>query len=214
MPQTLAPSQQLEQTLRSRGFLVVAGIDEVGRGSWAGPVVAAAVILPSDCRLDAVRDSKLLSGARRRQLVAAIQTTAVDFALGWATSQEVDTEGLTAAVRLSGLRALAGLKTAFDFVILDGKHNYLVGHHPAEASVKADQTSLNVAAASILAKVARDDFMIQADVSYPGYGFANHKGYGTAAHRSALTQGLSPLHRRSYLPLRAIEPKPEAQSVN
>lgn len=181
---------------------IVAGIDEVGRGAWAGPVVAAAVILPPRLKLDGLNDSKLVRPGRRRELDRLIRRAAIAIGIGWASCQEVDENGLTWAVRQSGLRALAGLGASPAIIILDGKHNYLQATHPSQAFVRADSQIVPVAAASIVAKVARDRYMSRLAGCWPGYGFELHKGYGTALHQTALTKlGPSPLHRRSWVPL-------------
>lgn len=180
---------------------MVAGVDEVGRGCWAGPVVAGAVILPARARLDGVTDSKLLTAAARTRLDGLIRGRAAATGLGWVDAAELDTNGLSWAVRESGLRALAALGRPYDAVLLDGNHNYLSGFCPSQAIIKGDQLSLSIAAASIVAKVARDAFMSQQHERYPQFNFAANKGYGTAAHAAALAGGLTPLHRRSFKPV-------------
>jgi len=189
----------------------VAGVDEVGRGCWAGPVTAAAVILTPSVRLPGVHDSKLLTSSQRERVVTHIRRRAVAVGVGWASSAEIDQYGLSWAVATSGQRALANLGQGYDAVILDGNHNYLQAVCTARAIIRADQLSLSVAAASIIAKVARDRYMRRLDRCYPGYGFARHKGYGTAGHVSALDQGLSPQHRRLFKPIQVIQ---ERQGVN
>ncbi len=181
---------------------IVAGVDEVGRGSLAGPVVAAAVILPAGIKIPGARDSKQLSDDQRQRLAVQIRRAAVSVGIGWAGADEVDSHGLSRAVRQSGLRALAQLGE-FDCVMLDGSHNYLDGIHLARAVVKADQTCLSVACASIIAKVARDNYMRRLHNLYPEFGFDRHVGYGTPQHLRAIEAGLSPLHRRSFSPVMA-----------
>lgn len=183
------------------GFEIVAGIDEVGRGSWAGPVTAAAVILPRRIYIAGVQDSKLLSPGERQRLGQIIKRRAVAIGLGWASSAEIDKFGLTWAVQQSGLRALTALGTEYHAVMLDGNHNYLRDHCPARAEIKADNRCLSVAAASIVAKVARDNFMRHQHRLYPHFGFDTNVGYGTAEHRRAVRSGLSPLHRRLFAPV-------------
>lgn len=190
----------------------VIGIDEVGRGAWAGPVVAGAVILPWGLQLNDLADSKLVPPARRLMLDRLIRRSATVIGLGWVSAAEVDTQGLTWAVRQSGLRALADLALACDYqsavvstpaIILDGRHNYLKDTHPSIAIVKADSLITPVAAASIVAKVARDRYMQMLARLHPGYAFERHVGYGTTAHRTALSLlGLCPHHRRSFAPLK------------
>jgi ribonuclease HII len=185
---------------------VVAGVDEVGRGAWAGPVVAGAVILPPHSLIDGLNDSKLLTSKRRLELNRVIRRRALAVGLGWVSAAEVDAEGLTWAVQQSGLRALAALDTAFDLVMLDGKHNYLAGRHASQTLVKADQLVVPVAAGSVVAKVARDRYMEGLAKRYPGYAFDKHKGYGTKAHAAALAKrGPTDIHRRTWGPFK--EPK-------
>jgi ribonuclease HII len=192
-----------------QGYAIV-GIDEVGRGAWAGPVVAGAVVLPPHLALAGVNDSKLLRTTMREQLNRTIRNQARAIGLGWVASDEVDTHGLSWAVRESGLRALAacGLNATRPYiVILDGKHNYLQDLHPSETIVRADSLVMPVAAASVVAKVARDRYMAALSRRHPGYGFERHVGYGTAAHRTALAQlGVSPIHRTSYAPIKEYLP--------
>ncbi len=183
---------------------VVVGIDEVGRGAWAGPVVAVAVILPPHLIVDGLRDSKLLSPLRRRALDRDIRRLALAVGLGWVSAAEVDEQGLSWAVRQSGLRALANLDASFDLAILDGKHNYLADTQRSITLVKADQLVAPVAAGSVVAKVARDRYLERLASRYPGYGFELHKGYGTLAHTQSLARlGPSFVHRRSYQPVQA-----------
>jgi ribonuclease HII len=189
--------------------MVSVGIDEVGRGCWAGPLVAGAVILPldftlKDCPL-AIRDSKKLSRKQREAAAVWVRQNALAVGLGWVTPGEVDTLGLTEAVRLAMQRALAGVTIEYDEVIIDGNINYFTGNPKARAIVKADDSVPCVSAASIVAKVARDAHMASLDERYAGYGFMTHVGYGTAAHRAALQRlGVSDIHRRSYKPIRAL----------
>jgi len=196
-----APTHAHARALITEGFAIVAGVDEVGRGCWAGPVVAGAVILPPRSRLDGVTDSKLLTAAARSRLDGLIRRRAVATGLGWVDASELDRNGLSWAVRESGLRALAALGQPYDAVLLDGNHNYLNGVCPSQAIIKGDQLSLSIAAASIIAKVARDAFMSDQHEHYPQFNFAANKGYGTADHIKALASGLTPLHRRSFKPV-------------
>ena len=182
---------------------IIVGIDEVGRGAWAGPVVAGAVILPARLKIPGLRDSKLLSPARRRQLNYDIRRLATAIGIGWVSAAEVDAYGLSWAVHQSGLRALAELTVNFDLVVLDGKHNYLAtSTHRSITFVKADQLVMPVAAGSVIAKVARDRYLERLARKYPGYGFELHKGYGTRAHIEALASlGPCAVHRRTWQPL-------------
>ncbi len=197
------PTRQHEAELWAEGFSVIAGVDEVGRGCLAGPVVAAAVILPAEVKLRGVRDSKVLNLKQRQKLALDIKRQATAIGVGWASPSEVDARGLTWAVRASGLRALKSVG-GFDFVLLDGNHNYLTGHHQAKAIIKADGCCLSVAAASIIAKVARDNYMQLMHQLYPEFGFSTNVGYGTPEHLEALQLKLSPIHRRRFAPVAQV----------
>lgn len=180
---------------------MLVGIDEVGRGPWAGPLVSAAVILNSD--IDGLADSKALSALKRRELARVICQRAVTVGIGWVSPRELDGLGLTEGVRLSMRRAVGQLSTVFDEVIIDGSYNYLPDL-PARCLVKADASVPVVSAASIIAKVARDSYMQHVALRFPDYGFESHVGYGTKVHRQAIEQfGLTPLHRRSFAPVTA-----------
>lgn len=180
-----------------RGVRLVAGVDEVGRGVWAGPVTAAAVILPLGLELAGVTDSKQMSLRARLAADRLVRSRALGIGIGWAGAGEVDELGLSEAIRLAGRRALLGLAVEPEFVLLDGTWNYL-DDYPTVTLAKGDALLPPVAAASIIAKVARDRYMAAQAHRYPGYGFERHVGYGTAQHRAAVTRlGLSPLHRRS-----------------
>jgi len=198
-----APDLTFEQALWRQGFLRVAGLDEAGRGALAGPVYAAAVILPmgSDGLAEAlagVRDSKQLTPRQREQLAPIIQMRALAWSVGWADAAEIDQLGIAPATRLAFCRALEGLQLAAEHLLLD--YFRLPEVELAQtALVKGDQRSLSIACASILAKTARDARMRAQEAQYPGYGFAQNKGYGTAKHRAALDAlGPCPLHRRSF----------------
>ena len=183
------------------GYPLVAGIDEVGRGCWAGPVVAAAVILRPRERLVGVMDSKLLSHVRRVELARLIKRRALAVGIGWVAAPDVDEHGLTWAVCQSGLRALTSMRHRYDAVLLDGNYNYLREHCHSQAIIKGDQLSYSIAAASIVAKVARDHYMILQHKLYPEYDFASNKGYGTPVHAVAVQSAISPLHRRLFKPV-------------
>lgn len=182
--------------------MVVLGMDEVGRGCWAGPLVVGAVVLKR--RIPGVRDSKQLSRLARERLAPIIRQRAVAWGLGWVEPAEIDELGLTAGVRLAYERAIREVAVAIDEIIIDGNYNFLVGNPRVRTVIKADQHIPAVSAASILAKVARDEFMRKQASIYPMYGFDRHVGYGTTVHRMALLQyGPCALHRRSFRPLRA-----------
>jgi ribonuclease HII len=203
---TTTPHLQKEMALYRQGFCFIAGLDEAGRGAWAGPVVAAAVILPLDQpdlahQLAGLNDSKQLSPLRRDNLFEAIEWVALALAVGVVPATVVDERNIVAATRQAMAQALQALAIAPDYLLVD--HLRLPTIPIPQASfAKADAISLTVAAASVIAKVSRDRLLIELDHTYPGYGFARHKGYGTAVHRAALAQlGPCPIHRRSYKPV-------------
>jgi len=202
----ISPSLEAESRFWTQGLRYVAGVHEVGRGPWAGPVFAAAVVLPATpdgcAALAGVRDSKMLSALQRERLTLAILATAVAAAVGRAEAGEIDAVGIVPATRLAMQRALAALVVAPEALIIDALT--LPGIPlPQDAFPCADARSLSVAAASILAKTRRDAWMATvAEAQFPGYGFAQHKGYGTRQHQAALArQGVTPLHRRSFRPI-------------
>lgn len=178
---------------------MIVGIDEVGRGCWAGPLVAGAAILHRP--IEGLNDSKVLSKKRRNELAEIIKQNA-DVSLGWVSSAEVDELGLTEAVRLAMQRAIDGLVTPYQEVIIDGNYNYLSHIAGTQAIIKADGSVPAVSAASIVAKVARDTYMEQLTEEYAQWEFAKHVGYGTALHKSLIDKyGICDLHRRSYKPI-------------
>ena len=195
------PTHRPARAWMARGYPIVVGIDEVGRGCWAGPLVAAAVVLPEGCRLPGVHDSKLLTPAQRANCEGLIRRRATAVGLGWVSVSEIDQFGLTWAVQQSGLRALYDMQHPYHAVLLDGNHNYLRELFNSQAIVRGDQLSLHIAAASIVAKVARDAYMVEQHKLYPEYHFHLNKGYGTAHHAQAVQSGLSPLHRRLFRPV-------------
>ncbi len=180
---------------------MVAGVDEVGRGCLAGPVVAAAVILSPKSLFPGLNDSKLLSPSQRLSLAIQIKRRATAVGIGWVASEQIDTHGLTWAVSQAAKTALANMNFNFDAVLLDGAHNYLADSCFVKTVVKGDAICTNIAAASVVAKVARDNYMHIQHYLYPDYGFDKHVGYGTAEHLAALQNGLSPLHRRLFKPV-------------
>ena len=205
----MLPDFDEELTLCAAGHTRVAGLDEAGRGAWAGPVCAAAVVLPlkqpnlADL-LNGVRDSKQLSPARREALLPIILQVAEAVGVGWASSAEVDEIGIAPATRRAMARAVAGLNGKVNALLID----YVLLPEldlPQRALPKADIHCLSVAAASIVAKVERDRLMVALETEFPGYGFARHKGYGTRQHREALAKmGPSPIHRMSWRPMCGI----------
>ncbi len=202
---------RFERVLRARGHRCIAGVDEVGMGPLAGPVVAAAVILPEGVELSGLDDSKRLAPAVRERLDREIRGAAVAVALGWSPRVEVDRLNVTRAGRLAMRRALDRLPVRPDFALLDGRGGFELGL-PGRFVVGGDRLSASVAAASIVAKVYRDRRMRDLDRRYPGYGFKRNSGYGTAEHLRALSErGPTPHHRRSFAPVRrALEARDRA----
>ena len=192
----------MERALKGQGYRLIAGVDEVGRGAWAGPVVAAAVILDLDRLPDGLDDSKRLSPNRREQLFDAIHETACAIALGIVDAREIDRTDIRRATERAMRQAIEGLHPRPDFILVDAVS--LDGLDiPHQALIRGDQLSVSIAAASIIAKVTRDRLMRDYDRLYPGYGFAHHVGYGTRAHRDALARlGPCPLHRLSFRGIR------------
>lgn len=189
--------------------MITLGIDEVGRGCLAGPVVAGAVVLPARFHTKRgkliLRDSKLLSRAQREAWDGYIRRRALAIGLGWVWPEEIDRLGLTAAVRLAMHQALAAISCEYDEIIIDGNINYCADHAKARAIIKADNSVPAVSAAAIVAKVARDRYMAEIAQKYPGYGFEHHVGYGTRDHLAGLRSlGVSEIHRRSYEPVRLV----------
>ncbi|MEK7059670.1 MAG: ribonuclease HII [Patescibacteria group bacterium] len=185
--------------------MITVGIDEVGRGCWAGPLVAGAVVLDGRQPIQGLRDSKQLSKKRREELAEEIERKALAVGLGWVDAATVDKVGITTAVKLAMQQALQQIKTAYDEVIIDGHLNFLAEQPKTRAVIKADDTVPAVSAASILAKVARDNYMAAASQKYPDYGFEKHVGYGTAFHMQQLKlHGVIELHRKSFKPIKAL----------
>jgi len=194
-----APSLELERRLWVSGCDVVAGMDEVGRGAWAGPLSVCALIVPKDRRIYKIRDSKMLTETEREAMFDRITAWATAWAVGHASPEECDTLGMADAQRLAAQRALAGLGAPIDRVLLDGNWDF-VGGGLAETIVKGDAKSLSIAAASIVAKVTRDRIMRGYDVDFPWYHFVGNKGYPGPKHKAALQYwGPSSIHRRSWV---------------
>ena len=186
--------------------LLVAGVDEVGRGPLAGPVVTAAVILDPENPIDGLMDSKKLSESRREKLAVLIKERSLAWSIGRAEVEEIDEINILQATMLAMQRAVAGLSPAPKHALIDGNRCPQLTC-TAEAIVKGDGLVAAISAASIIAKVSRDNEMVELDALYPGYGLAGHKGYPTKAHRDALIElGVTPIHRRSFGPVkRALE---------
>lgn len=192
-----------EKEFWAQGVETICGVDEAGRGPLAGPVCAAAVILPKDLDLEAelpgLNDSKKLTDARRRVLFDKIKSVAVSYGIAFATHQEIDEVNILQATFLAMGRAVSQLSQKPELALVDGNKEPPV-EVPVKTIVKGDSLSANIAAASILAKVTRDDYMMEMAKEYPGYGFEIHKGYPTKAHYAALDEhGECPIHRQSFL---------------
>ena len=180
-------------------FELICGVDEAGRGPLAGPVCAAAVILPNGLVIPGLNDSKKLSDKRRRELFPIIQQEAVSFGIAFASQEEIDEINILQATFLAMRRAMEQLNPQPEFALIDGNRETDFGV-PCKTVIKGDSLSANIAAASVLAKVTRDNWMMEAAEKYPGYGFEIHKGYGTKAHYAALEKlGPCPIQRRSFL---------------
>ena len=215
---TKAPTRSIEKELWTQGHDVVVGIDEVGRGSWAGPLMVGAAVLPRDRRVNGVRDSKVLTEAGREQLFDRVAGWCDAWAVGEATQQECDDLGMAAAQRLATQRAIVALGVRPDAAVVDGSWDFVtpqVAH--VEMRVKADLHCLSVAAASILAKVTRDRIMRDESANYPHWSFDTNKGYPCPVHKAALLgYGPSAIHRRTwvfmdhYVPWTAIRRTPPA----
>ena len=201
------PTLREEQALIARGYQLVAGVDEVGRGALAGPVVAAAVILPPDVNRDnlcSVRDSKEVVPAKRKLLCNVIRQEAISVSIGIVPSWTVDHIGIVKATRFAMMTAIKQLSRVPEFILIDGMEIPEL-EILQKGIVKGDKLCLSIACASIIAKVTRDEIMVVLNGHYPGYGFAFHKGYGTDHHLLCLSRrGPSPIHRYSFSPVKQI----------
>ncbi len=190
---------EYENNCFAQGYRVVCGVDEAGRGPLAGPVCAAAVILPPNVEIPGLNDSKKLSDKKRRELFPVIKETAVAYGIAFADHQEIDKINILQATYLAMERAMGQLSVKPEIALIDGNRAKDFGL-PVQTIVHGDSLSASIAAASVLAKVTRDDLMLEMADKYPGYGFEIHKGYGTKAHYEALqTLGPSPIHRMTFL---------------
>jgi ribonuclease HII len=193
------PTHSVERSLRRAGATLVAGVDEVGRGAWAGPVTVCAAITGLRKPPNGLTDSKLLTPRRREELAPVLVAWVRAHSLGHASARECDELGMTAALRLAAVRALEGLSEQPDAVILDGKHDYLGGPWRVRTVIKGDQSCIAVAAASVIAKVCRDALMAELGEEYPDFAFADNAGYPSPVHRAALERlGPTELHRLSW----------------
>ena len=190
---------KIEQSHFDTGIKIICGVDEAGRGPLAGPVCAAAVILPPNVEIPGLNDSKKLSDKKRRELYPIIKEQAIAYGIAFADHKEIDEINILQATYLAMERAINQLSVKPELALIDGNRAKDFGI-PVETVIHGDSLSASIAAASVLAKVTRDDVMLQMAEEYPGYGFEIHKGYGTKAHYAALTEkGPSPIHRMTFL---------------
>ncbi len=194
------PDYEYENKAVKNGYKFVCGVDEAGRGPLAGPVCAAAVILPKNLEIEGLNDSKKLTEKKREELFSIIKEKAVDYSIAFASVEEIETFNILEATFIAMNRAINGLKISSDYALIDGNKIPKGIKIDAEYIIKGDSKSMSVAAASILAKVTRDRLMLQYDKEYPQYSFNKHKGYGTKLHYEAIKEfGESPIHRSSFL---------------
>lgn len=191
--------------MRDKGYEFIVGLDEAGRGSWAGPLVAAAIILPKNSNIKGVKDSKLLSVKKRGELSQKIRKQALDVGIGEVSPSEIDNLGLSKAGQLAFKRAIENLKKKPDFILVDA---FLLSKEikiSSRSIIKGDTICYSIASASIVAKVFRDEIMINYSKKYPEYGFEKHKGYGTKTHQRNLKKhGITDIHRKSYKPIKKL----------
>lgn len=194
------PDYEFEKAAVNSGFSCICGVDEAGRGPLAGPVCAAAVILPESAVIEGLDDSKKLTEKKRERLYDVIRTTAVAYSVAYGTLEEIETVNILEATYLAMNRAIEGLNVKPDFALIDGNRAPRGIKIPCETIVKGDSKSMSVAAASVLAKVTRDRLMLEYDKKYPEYNFKKHKGYGTKEHTELIKQyGPCEIHRLSFL---------------
>ncbi len=194
------PDFELENQARKSGYKSVCGVDEAGRGPLAGPVCAAAVILPENCEIEGLNDSKKLSEKKRELLYGVIMEKAIAYSVAFADVSEIEEYNILGATFIAMNRAINSLSVSADYALIDGNRMPTEMKISGETVVKGDSKSCSIAAASILAKVTRDRLLLEYDEKYPEYGFKNHKGYGTAAHYEAIRKyGITPVHRPSFL---------------
>lgn len=194
------PDYSYEKAAETSGFKLICGVDEAGRGPLAGPVCAAAVILPQDLEIEGLNDSKKLSEKKREQLFDIITEKAIAYCVAFGTLEEIEEKNILQATFLAMNRAIEGLGQKADFALIDGNKIPVGIKIPAAAIVKGDAKSMSIAAASILAKVSRDRLLMEYDKKYPEYQFAKHKGYGTKLHTDLIKEyGPCEIHRLSFL---------------
>lgn len=194
------PDFSFEIEAKQKGYKFVCGVDEAGRGPLAGPVCAAAVILPDNCDIPGLNDSKKLTEKKREALFDVIKEKAIAYNIEFGTVDEIEQINILNATFLAMNRAIDGLSVKCDYALIDGNRIPTDIKVPAEAVVKGDAKSMSIAAASVLAKVTRDRLLLEYDKQYPCYGFKNHKGYGTREHYEAIgAHGITEIHRKSFL---------------
>ncbi len=194
------PDYGYEKEALLKGFKYICGVDEAGRGPLAGPVCAAAVILPEGLEIEGLNDSKKLSEKKREALFPIIKEKAIAYSVAFASVEEIDEVNILNATYLAMNRAIEGLQISADFALIDGNRVPTDIKIPCETVIKGDSKSCSIAAASVLAKVTRDRLMLQLDKEYPQYNLKKHKGYGTKEHTDLILQhGVSPIHRKSFL---------------
>ncbi len=192
------PDFSIENEIKQKGYKLICGVDEAGRGPLAGPVCAAAVILNEE--IEGLNDSKKLSEKKREELYPVILEKAVSYSIAYADVEEIEEHNILNATYLAMNRAIEGLNVSSDFALIDGNRVPVDISVPCQTVVKGDSKSYSIAAASILAKVTRDRLMLEMDKKYPEYNFKKHKGYGTKEHTDAILKyGISPIHRPSFL---------------
>ena len=195
----LVELSKFEREYNEKGYELIGGIDEAGRGPLCGPVVAACVVLPKGCLIEGVNDSKKLSEKKREELFDIINDKAVAVGVGIVDNEEIDKINILEATRKAMNLAVSNLKSKPDFIFIDAEKHVDTNGIPYLPIIKGDALSISIAAASIIAKVTRDRMMREYDKQYPEYGFEKHKGYGTKAHTDAIKQyGLSPIHRKTF----------------
>lgn len=191
---------EIEKEYAEKGFQVICGIDEAGRGPLAGPVCAAAVILPLGTEIEGLNDSKKLTEKKREALFSIIQEKAVAYGIGFASEQEIDEINILNATFLAMRRAVEAMGILPDLLLIDGNQKPKIGIGEEVTVVKGDMKSVSIAAASVLAKVSRDRYMLEQAQKYPQYAFEKHKGYGTKLHYEKIAEfGVSPIHRKTFL---------------
>ena len=194
------PDLEIETAAKANGFNFICGVDEAGRGPLAGPVCAAAVILPENCEIDGLNDSKKLSEKKREALFDVIKEKALSYSIAFASVEEIEEFNILEATFIAMNRAIDGLDKKPDYALIDGNRVPKGIKIPCETVIKGDAKSSSIAAASILAKVTRDRLLLEYDKQYPEYNFKKHKGYGTKEHTDLiLKHGISPIHRPSFL---------------